>query len=100
MTQTEVTPNPILEAARKLQEAKLVAVQGVVDTRSRIDVVVNQLTEAQREDAVAYQKALRAGWTEDELRRVGIAPPAKKAPGRPRSAERPANGGDAFPVGA
>lgn len=88
---THDTPNPILEAARKLQEQRLLAVQRLVDTRARIDTAQAQLVDAQREDSNAYQKALKEGWSEAELRQVGITPPARKAPGRPRGRARGGN---------
>lgn len=80
---TPGAPNPILEAARQLQEAKLAAVQKLAETRARIGEIDVQRTEAVRADAVAYQQAIRGGWTEAELRQVGITPPERKAPGRP-----------------
>jgi len=88
MTQHDTPGQDILAAARKLQEDKLVAIQRLADTRARIATIQAQMTDAEREDANAYQAAVRGGWTEAELKAVGIAPPARQAPGRPRGKGR------------
>lgn len=92
MTQAQPSGQDILAAARRLQEDKLAAVEAVAGTRARIAEIrakfEAQLVEVEREDAVAYQAALKAGWAEDELRKVGIAAPARQAPGRPRKGRR------------
>lgn len=78
------TSQKILDAARALQEQKLAAVQKLVTSRGYIADVREQLAAAERQDATAYQEAVRAGWSEAELKQVGIVPPVRQAPGRPR----------------
>lgn len=90
----------ILEAARKLQEDKLTAVGRLVDTRARIDTIEAQLADAQREDANAYKLALDAGWSEAELKAVGVDAPARPLPGRPRKAPRQARAAVSAAAGA
>jgi len=80
-----------IEAVRTLATAR----QAALDKREEAD-------EAERADSTAYQAALRAGWTADELKKVGFEKSARKAPGRPRRARstaQPSANGDA-PDGA
>ena len=88
MTQHDTTGQGILAAARQLQEQKIAAVGQLAESRAKIARIEAELAEARREDAVAYQAAVRGGWTEAELKAVGIGAPAVRAPGRPRGSGR------------
>lgn len=63
------------------------AVQRIAETRARLAEIDALRADAEREDAAAYAAAIRANWTEGELRQVGITAPARQAPGRPRKAK-------------
>ncbi|PPK91929.1 hypothetical protein CLV92_11910 [Kineococcus xinjiangensis] len=78
------TPEQALSAARALLDEKMANVERLTETRKRCAELRQQLEEAERADAVQWAEALRAGWSEDELKRCGLGEPARKKPGRPR----------------
>jgi hypothetical protein len=78
------TPRIDLDAARAAAQARIVAIEKIAQTREAV-------LEAERADAAAYQEALRAGWSAQELKQFGVDEPVRRPPGRPRSA-RPQNG--------
>lgn len=87
---TNNTPNRldtdrIEAAARALLDDKVTAVRALAQARQRREDARAALTEAEREDSAAYTAALRAGWTADELKRVGLDALGKRTPGRPRT---------------
>lgn len=88
MARDRAPSQDVLAAARRLQEQKLSSVARVVASREEIGRIQKELADAQRDDAAAYAEAVKAGWSEGELRSIGIAPPARQVPGRPRSAGR------------
>ncbi|GAB3682903.1 hypothetical protein [Angustibacter aerolatus] len=57
-------------------------------TRQHVEDTRTALVDAETGDAAAYSAAVQAGWTEQELRRVGFGAPARRAPGRPRAPRR------------
>jgi len=87
------TPAQYVDRAQALLQDRLDVVQDLVQTRLAVEAAQAALAEAQRADAVAYAAATRKGWTEQELGLVGIAPPAVRVPGRPRSRGSRARGG-------
>jgi flagellar biosynthesis/type III secretory pathway protein FliH len=91
---TNLSPDAAAEAAQRLLNDRVDAVRTLAKARQqRLDARA-QLDEAERADAMAYAAAQRAGWSTDELRKVGFEEPERKAPGRPRRA-RSARGGAA-----
>lgn len=50
--------------------------------------IAQRVADAEREDVRAYNAALSAGWTGDELRKIGFAEPDKKARVAKRAARR------------
>ncbi len=81
---TNLSPDAAAEAAQRLLNDRVDAVRTLAKARQqRIDARA-QLDEAERADAIAYAAAQRAGWSTDELRKVGFEEPGRKAPGRPR----------------
>lgn len=97
------TPQDILAAARKRNEGRLAAIEKIVgefgtqaairqaeeDLEAAIAAARVAVDEARARDAKAYAAALRAGWSEAELRDVGIRRPGA-APARKRaSSSRP-----------
>lgn len=100
MTEHDIPQDDILEAARRLTDGRMNAVRALVDSiKSTSDVEAElaakvaeaqaTLNEAQARHRAAFAKvyndAVKAGWTEGELRKVGIVGPGKK----PRKAPRP-----------
>ncbi|MFC3687311.1 hypothetical protein [Aquipuribacter hungaricus] len=75
----------IQAAARALLDDKVKAVRVLAHARQAREDARAALEQAERADTAAYTAALRDGWTADELKRVGLDAPTKRAPGRPRS---------------
>lgn len=71
-----MTEDAVAQRAATLLDPRIQAVRELARTRER-------LVEAQRADAVAFQEAGKAGWTDTELRRLGFLPPARRVQGRP-----------------
>lgn len=70
-----------IDAAR---DAKVFAVKMAAASGVEVQEAAQLLAAAELKYAKDYQAALRAGWTESELRGIGLAVPARKAGGRPR----------------
>ena len=102
---TQLTPEEAVERAQRLQDDRLNAVRGVAEARqSLVDVqeetareladlqahIAQRIADAEREDVRAYNAALSAGWSADELRKIGLPEPDKKARTRRRAARKPA----------
>jgi hypothetical protein len=76
----------IKRAATALFEERVGAVTAVADaTRERIAKQA-EAAQAERREAAAWADAVRRGWTESELKGMGLVAPGRKSPGRPRSA--------------
>jgi hypothetical protein len=86
------TVDQAVERAQRAQEKKIEVVrvlasarQSLVDARAaaaeRLAAVerdnAEQVGEAEREDVLSFQAAVKAGWTRDELRKIGFDEPAK-----------------------
>lgn len=52
--------------------------------------ITDRIAAAERDDVRAYNAAQSAGWTVDELRKIGLPEPEKKARVKRRAARRPA----------
>ena len=103
----EPTADEAIARAKALQDSRLDAIRAVVQARQSLaDVreatarelaelqarIAQRVGDAEREDVRAYNAALSAGWTSEELRRIGFGEPEKKARVRKRAARRqPAN---------
>ncbi|NUU08388.1 hypothetical protein [Leifsonia sp. C5G2] len=102
---TQLTPEEAIERARRLQDERLNAVRGVAEARQAlVDVreetdrelsalqarIAERIANAEREDVRAYSAAVSAGWTAEELRKIGFSEPDKKARVRRRSTRKPA----------
>ena len=103
---TQLTPEEAIERARRLQDDRLTAVRTVAEARQSLsDVrdetareladlqarIAERIATAEREDVRAYSAALSAGWSADELRKIGFSEPDKKARTRRRSTRKPAS---------
>ncbi|MCX2749914.1 hypothetical protein OOZ51_19165 [Arthrobacter sp. MI7-26] len=84
-----------IDAARdvKVNAVKTAAASGV-----ELAEAAQLLASAEQKYAKDYQAALRADWTDSDLRSFGLDAPAKKASGRPRT--RKAAGQEASLTGA
>lgn len=81
-----------MDAIRTVAEAR----QGVVEVRDATDRelaefqrrLADRVAAAEREDVKAFNAALAAGWTVDELRKIGFVEPEKKVRARRRASAR------------
>ncbi|WP_427008836.1 hypothetical protein [Pseudarthrobacter sp. H2] len=73
-----------IDAAR---DAKVNAVKTAAASSVELQEAAQLLAAAEQKYAKDYQAALRADWTESDLRGFGLDAPAKKAGGRPRGAK-------------
>lgn len=78
--------------ARALLDARVQSVTALVRVRQQLADLQAQVEQVEREDVRLYSAALADGWTADELRRLGLAEPAKKARARRRTTTRRATG--------
>ncbi len=99
----ELTADEAIARAKALQDDRLNAIRAVAVARQAVaDVleataaelaelqarITQRVADAERDDVRAYNAAVAAGWTADELRRIGFAEPDKKARVRKRVARR------------
>lgn len=99
----EPTADEAIARARALQDDRLNAIRAVATARQAVaDVreataaelaelqarIAQRVADAEREDVRAYNAALAAGWTGDELRKIGFGEPDKKARVAKRAARR------------
>ena len=60
------------DQARKLLDSRIASVTDLVIARKHVDELREQLAEAEREDKKAYVRATKDGWSEDELKKLGL----------------------------
>lgn len=60
------------DQARKLLDSRIASVTDLVVARKRVDELREQLADAEREDKKAYVRATKDGWSEDELKKLGL----------------------------
>jgi hypothetical protein len=70
-----------IDAAR---DAKVNAVKNAAASSVELQEAAQLMAAAEQKYAKDYQTALRADWTESDLRGFGLDAPGKKAGGRPR----------------
>ncbi|WP_432246224.1 hypothetical protein ACRB8A_20130 (plasmid) [Arthrobacter sp. G.S.26] len=70
-----------IDAAR---DAKVAAVKNAAASGVELQEAAQLLAAAEQKYAKDYQSALRATWTETDLKGFGLDAPTKKAGGRPR----------------
>lgn len=90
-----------LERAQRMEAVRLKAIRDVALTRQRLlDVRADavrqladlkrttdeQIADAEREDLKQYTAALGAGWSAEEMRKIGLPEPEKRTRARRRSA--------------
>ncbi|TYC96617.1 hypothetical protein FQ377_13575 [Arthrobacter echini] len=83
--------------ARELLNSRITSVRDLVTARQRMTDLQAQLADAERENKKAYIRATKDGWSEDELKKLGLDNNA--APGRRRQARKTGTGtGDTAPA--
>ena len=58
--------------ARQLLNSRVASVRELVKARQRVTDLQTQLAEAEREDKKAYVRATKDGWSEEELKKLGL----------------------------
>lgn len=58
--------------ARKLLDSRIESVTDLTLARKRVEELREQLADAEREDKKAYVRATKDGWSEDELKKLGL----------------------------
>ena len=99
----ELTVEEAVERARRAQEDRITAIRTLAEARQSLADVreetarrvaevqreaAEQVAAAEREDVKQYNAALAAGWSGEELRKIGYAEPDKKARVRKRASRR------------
>lgn len=99
----ELSVEEAVQRAQQLQEDRIGAIRGLAEARQNLadtrDEAARRLAEvqretaeliasAEREDVKRYSAAQSAGWSTDELRKVGYPEPEKKARVRKRQARK------------
>ncbi|MUK02971.1 hypothetical protein GM708_14200 [Vibrio cholerae] len=67
-----INAEDIENQARQLLNSRVASVRELVKSKQRIGELRAQLAEAEREDKKAYVRATRDGWSEDELKKLGL----------------------------
>lgn len=87
---TSPNPEQAAESARALLAERVELVRKVAAAAAEHERAKEAAEEAERDFAAAYKAATAGGWSENELRHVGISAPRRRTPGRPRKSR--ANG--------
>ena len=58
--------------ARQLLDSRVASIRALVKARQHVSELQAQLVEAEREDKKAYVRATKDGWSEDELKKLGL----------------------------
>ena len=58
--------------ARNLLDSRIESVTDLTLARKRVEELREQLADAEREDKKAYVRATKDGWSEDELKKLGL----------------------------
>lgn len=85
MTTNSLDTDRIEAAARALLDSKITAVRTLAHARQAREDARAARAAAERVDAAENVAALQAGWTADELKRVGPDAPTKHDTGRSRT---------------
>ena len=81
---TDLGPDEAVERARQLLDPRFGSIRSLADRRAALADARRVIDEAEVADAQAYAEALRAGWSEADLKAVGFDAPERRLPGRPR----------------
>lgn len=86
---SDITPEGAAAAARDLLNDRIAIIEKLAGSSARLAQAQEALSSAERDYASQWSDAERAGWSVAELRKVGLAEPGRKRPGRPRKAAKP-----------
>lgn len=81
-----------VERARQLLDPRFGSIRTLADRRAALADARRVIDEAEVADAQAYAEALRAGWSEADLKAVGFDAPERRLPGRPRRGRKQGTG--------
>lgn len=86
MSDAQVNPEDAAAAARRLLEAdfeaKVTAVRELADAANDADAKEREAVEARERHSRAWDAAMKAGWSDKELRQTGARAPGAAAPKR------------------
>ena len=97
----ELSIEEAVARAQRVQDDRITAIRSLAETRQRLSDVRDeaaeriaqvqretaaQVAEAEKLDVLEYERAITAGWTPAELRKIGFSEPEKKARVRKRAA--------------
>lgn len=85
-------PEQAANAARALQDERMESVRDLVHAQNHFHDLRAKAAEAEKQHGAAWSAALSKGWTDVELRRVGLVEPTgASAPKRQRRTSKPTN---------
>jgi hypothetical protein len=84
----ELNLEEVERQARQVLDTRIESVRTLVTARQKVAQAREDLNQAEREDVLAYNAAVAAGWTPEELRKLKLGEPEKKARVRRRAASR------------
>ena len=90
----DLGPDEAVERARQLLDPRFGSIRSLADRRAALADARRVIDEAEVADAQAYAEALRAGWSEADLKAVGFDAPERRLPGRPRRNRKQTGAGD------
>lgn len=79
--------------ARELLNSRITSVRELVTARQRVTDLQAQLADAERENKKAYVRATKDGWSEDELKKLGLDNSATAKRRMRRNSEEPVSPG-------
>lgn len=100
----ELSVEEAIARARRVQDDRIESIRGLAEARQNVTDIREQAAQrvaevqretadlvavAEREDVARYSAAQAAGWSVDELRKIGYGEPDKKARVRKRAARKP-----------
>lgn len=78
-----MTNSDVEEMAKALLEERLAPVRGLKAATDDLERAQIALGDAERARAEQWRSAVSAGWSEAELKRLGLKAPQRRTPGRP-----------------
>ncbi|MGH2498931.1 MAG: hypothetical protein ACRDF0_02385 [Candidatus Limnocylindria bacterium] len=86
------------DTARGLLDARITAVRELAKAQVAVDQARDALAATEASHAAVYAAATRAGWSDGELKQMGLVASKRRAPGRPRRARSGRHRGTPEPV--
>lgn len=90
---TQLDPERAAHDARQLLDERVNVARRLATASADAERARKAAEQADRDFASTYREATQAGWTEAELRKIGVPAPKRRGPGRPR--KQPATAGTA-----